>query len=104
MDRTTGVIPGLSEQAEHVLRMVVREEVAAGIKDAFENPICPRPCERVAELEAAEYGNGAPGTKTRVTTLEEQVAALVWQTRLIAGGTVTAIAGLIVSIATGGKL
>ncbi len=96
--RASATIPGLTEQGEAVLRLIVREEVAAGIRQALADPICPRPCERTERLERIVSGNGASGLSGRVVTLEEQVASLVWQTRLVAAASVSAVIGLIVSL------
>ena len=100
-DNGGGTIPGLTRQGEMVLRLVVREEVQKGVKLALADPICPRPCERVKNLEEATYGDGRPGVLSRVVTIEEQVSSLVWQTRLIAAATVTAIVGLLIALVTG---
>ncbi len=102
-DTDGGTIPGLTPQGERVLRMVVREEVTAGIKDALANPACPRPCERVADLETATYGNGdgRGGIKGRVTTLEEQVGSLVWWNRATIAASLSAVGALIVNLVKG---
>lgn len=101
MNETTGVINGLTAVGVEQLRMVVREEVAAGIKAALSDPVCPRPCERVRNLEETTYGDGdrAGGLKGRVTTLEEQVGNLVWLTRTALGAAIVAAVATIIQIA-----
>jgi hypothetical protein len=94
-------IPGVSAQTEAVLRMVVREEVAAGIKAGLADPICPRPCDRVEGVETVVYGNGAPGLKGRVGTLEEQVGNLVWLSRTAIGTAVASGVAAVLSVILG---
>ena len=102
-DTDGGTIPGLTKQGESVLRLVVREEVQAGIALALANPACPRPCERVADLETATYGNGGEsgGLKGRVTTLEEQVGSLVWWNRATIAASLSAVGALIANLVKG---
>ena len=89
------VIPGLTEQAERALRMVVREEMRAAVKEFFadENRA---PCRRVKQLESVTFGNGTGGLKGRVTTLEEQVGNLVWLARSALGAAIVAAIATIV--------
>lgn len=101
-DTGGGTIPGLTEQGERVLRLVVREEVQNGIALALSGPACPRPCERVADLEAATYGNDdRGGLKSRVTTLEEQVGSIVWWMRVTIAASLSAVGAVIVNIVKG---
>ena len=96
-----GTIPGLTQQGESVLRLVVREEVAAGIKEASRET-CIRDCPRVENLEASVYGaEGSKdgGLKGRVTTLEEQTANLVWWNRATIVAALGAVGAVIVSLA-----
>lgn len=92
------VISGLSAIAEKQLRMVVREEVQAGIAAALDDPTCPRPCDRVAGLEAVTYGNGSGGLKHRVTVLETQMEDVIWAKRASIGAAIAAIGSLVVSL------
>lgn len=89
------VIPGLTDQAERVLRLVVREEMQAVVDDIFENEH-RAPCKRVKNLENVTYGNGTIGLKVRVTSLEEQVGNLVWLARSALGAAIVAAIATIV--------
>ncbi len=92
-----GIIPGLTAQAEHILRLVVREEVQKGLRDVLEDEDRP-PCVRVSALEKTVYGNGSSGIKGRVGTLEEQVATLVWWNRATIAAALTAVGAVVVSL------
>ena len=98
MQQGEGTIPGLSAQAEQVLRMLVREEVQNGIRLASADPNCPRPCEKVADLETAVYGNGRNGVGGRVTSLEEQVENLVWWNRATIVASLGAVGAVLISL------
>lgn len=98
-DPTGGVIPGLTKQGESVLRLVVREEVAAGIKEAAREP-CIRDCPRVDALQETVFGDGSKegGLKGRTTRLEEQTGNLVWWNRATIGAALGAVGAVIVSL------
>lgn len=89
------VIPGLTDQAERVLRLVVREEMQSVLEDLFENEH-RAPCKRVKSLETVTYGNGKSGIKGRVTTLEEQVGNLVWLSRSALAAAIAATVATII--------
>ena len=69
---------------EEVFRMVIREEVRAGMADFAANPRCPRDCEQVAALEAVVFGKDeadAPGLAERVRLLESfagKASKIIW--------------------------
>ena len=98
MQQHEGAIPGLSAQAEQVLRLIVREEVQNGIHLALAEPSCPRPCEKVSDLEDAVYGNGTDGVKNRVTSIEEKVENLVWWNRATIVSSLGAVGAVLVSL------
>ncbi|NLF18839.1 MAG: hypothetical protein GX595_16530 [Lentisphaerae bacterium] len=95
-----GIIPGLTKQGESVLRLVVREEVAAGIK-AASCETCIRDCPRVDNLESTVYGTEGSrdgGLKGRMTTVEEQIGNLVWWHRATLVAALGAVGAVVVSL------
>jgi len=88
-------VPGFSAEQTWALRRLIREEVHEGIKLALADPNCPRPCDKVADLELNVYGNGSAGLKGRMTALEEQVSGLVWLSRTTLAAAIVAVVGVI---------
>lgn len=95
-DQQESIIPGMTKQAEAVLRMVVREEMQAVIVQAFDDPSCPRPCNHVSELKKTVYGNGMSGLKTAVTTHAQQIENLVWWNRATIAASIAAVCTVLV--------
>lgn len=102
-DQQASVIPGMTKQAEEVLRMIIREEmhelegrIRSIIEDSFDDPSCPRPCSHVAELKKTVYGNGASGLKTAVTTHAQQIENLVWWNRATIAASLAAVGTVLV--------
>lgn len=91
---------GLTPEARYFIEQAA-ERAATKAVEKLTAGDCPFRCDQLADVKATLYGDGHPGIKDRVTTIEEQVSSLVWQSRLIGAASVTSIIGLIVSLATG---
>ena len=69
---------------EEVFRMVIREEVRAGMTEFAANPRCPRPCAQIAALEVVVFGrdeDDTPGLAERLRGLESfagKASRVVW--------------------------
>lgn len=88
------VIPGMTKQAENVLRLVLREEIAAGIKDAFSDAACPRSCERVEALSIAVFGR----TEKNIVGMDDRLRAMERALGNAARAFWIAVSALIVSL------
>jgi hypothetical protein len=89
-----GPIPGFTAPQSWVIRTVASESARLAIDELAGKP-CPFACADVAELKAVTYGDGTPGLKSRVVTLEVQTADLIWYKR----ATIVAALGLAADIA-----
>jgi len=89
-----GPIPGFTAEQSWVIRTVASESARLAIAELEGKP-CPFACKDVTELKATTYGDGTPGLKSRLITLEVQTADLIWYKR----ATIVAALGLAANIA-----
>lgn len=93
------VIPGMTQQTEKILRMVVREEISKGIKAAFSDPGCPRPCERVDSLSTTVFGRtekNIVGMDDRLRAVERSLGYAARALWISIGAFIVAVVGVIV--------
>jgi len=92
-------IPGFTAEQAWVINTIA-EKAATKAADkavaALTTRPCPFACEDMTDVKETLYG--ADGIKSRVTTLEEQVANLVWLSRSALGAAIVAAVAAIASL------
>jgi len=88
-------VPGFDADQSWVIRSVAREAAREAITE-LAGRACPFDCEDVRDLKKTVYGNGDRGLKMRMTTLEGQVADLLWWNRAALGAAVASFISLVI--------
>jgi len=89
---------GLTAEQRYFIEQTA-EAAAEKAVDKLVAKECPHDCKDVKGVKATLYGDdGKSGLCGEHATVKEQVANLVWQTRLIAGATVGSIVALIAQL------
>ena len=88
-------IPGFDAGQSFVIRTVAREAAREAVAE-LAGQHCPFDCQDVKDLKKTVYGNGDRGLKMRMTTLEGQVADLLWWNRAALGAAVASFVSLII--------
>lgn len=86
---------------ETTLRMMIREEVRAGMADFAADPRCPRPCAQMVAVEAVVFGkdeDNQAGLAERMRNVESYLGKVSRLTWIALGSAVTGSIGLIFSL------